>query len=248
MSVEPHAAPPLPVPAPADPGLPPTPADAVPATPAVLAQILATEHWSLLATRSVLWGELMNRISIHLTVSSAALVVLALVAQATGFGTGFWVMAIGLSAVLLVLGTLTLVRVSLGSEEDHNLIVGMNRLRGAYAELAPEVRGVFVTSGRDDRQGIFDTYWMGATRTVGMHAVSSTAFFLACFNSMVAGTLAALVTHAAGGGTALVAVIGALGFLAYLGVGTLITAKRMRRIGLDSRFPGDSNSSAPSAG
>lgn len=240
MSAEPHAAPPLPVPAPDDTSLAPTPADAAPATPpAVVAQILATEHWSLLATRSVLWGELMNRISIHLTVSSAALVVLALVAQATGFGEGFWVMAIGLSSVLLVLGTLTLLRVSLGSEEDHNLIVGMNRLRGAYAELAPEVQGTFVTSGRDDRQGVFDTYWMGATRTVGIHAVSSTSFFLACFNSMVAGTLAALITHAAGGGTALVAVIGALALVAYLGAGTFITGRRMRRVGLAARYPAE---------
>jgi len=53
----------------------------------VRAQILATEHWSLLGTRSTLWAEVMSRITIHLTVASAALVVLALVAQASGFGS-----------------------------------------------------------------------------------------------------------------------------------------------------------------
>ena len=34
-------------------------------------QILATEHWSRLATRSQTWSEIMNRIVIHLTVLSA---------------------------------------------------------------------------------------------------------------------------------------------------------------------------------
>ena len=51
--------------------------DAVPA--GVRAQLLATEHWSLLATRGTTWSEVMSRITIHLTVSSASLVVLALV-------------------------------------------------------------------------------------------------------------------------------------------------------------------------
>lgn len=74
---------------------------------AVRAQLLATEHWSLLATRSTTWSEVMSRISIHLTVSSAALVLLALVAQASGFGTAFTVLSIGLTAAILVLGTLT---------------------------------------------------------------------------------------------------------------------------------------------
>ena len=45
--------------------------------PAVRAQILATEHWSLLGTRSTMWSEVMSRITIHLTVVSASLVVLA---------------------------------------------------------------------------------------------------------------------------------------------------------------------------
>ena len=49
-----------------------------------LATMLATEHWSLLGTRSMTWSEIMSRISIMLTVMSAFLVVLALVAQGVG--------------------------------------------------------------------------------------------------------------------------------------------------------------------
>lgn len=53
---------------------------------AVRAQILATEHWSLLATRSLVWSESFSRSSWFLTVVSGGVVALALVAQATDFG------------------------------------------------------------------------------------------------------------------------------------------------------------------
>ena len=70
------------------------------ATP-VRAQLLATEHWSLLAARGMTWSEVMGRITVHLTISSAALVVLALVTQATGFGVAFHVLSIGLTSAIL---------------------------------------------------------------------------------------------------------------------------------------------------
>ena len=50
------------------------------------ATILATEHWSLLGTRSLIWNEAMSRTTVFLTVLSAAIVALALLADATGFG------------------------------------------------------------------------------------------------------------------------------------------------------------------
>jgi len=34
-------------------------------------QILATEHWSLLATRSLIWNEALSRATVFLTVLSA---------------------------------------------------------------------------------------------------------------------------------------------------------------------------------
>jgi len=48
---------------------------------AVRVQILATEHWSLLATRNVTYGAIFSRTSIFLTVVSAAIVALDLVAH-----------------------------------------------------------------------------------------------------------------------------------------------------------------------
>jgi len=130
----------------------------------VRAQILATEHWSLLATRSMTWSEVMSRIVIHLTVLSASLVVLALVAQADGFGLAFRVLAIGLTAGALVLGVLTGLRIYNASADDAAVLIGMNRLRNAYVALDPEVEQYLVTSRYDDAAGLMASYLMGTRR------------------------------------------------------------------------------------
>ena len=111
----------------------------VPRTRPELATMLATEHWSLLGTRSMTWSEIMSRISILLTVMSAFLVVLALVAQGVGFDRSLLGVGIGFAAASLVVGSLTALRVALASQEDAQLIRAMNRLRAAYVELAPEI-------------------------------------------------------------------------------------------------------------
>jgi len=193
---------------------PPTPA----AAPAgVRAQLLATEHWSLLATRSMTWSEVMSRITIHLTVTSASLVVLALMAQAQGFGGAFQTMSIGLCAAVFVLGTLTAQRVVNASVDDASTVLGMNRLRAAYLDLDPGLEPYLVTSWHDDQQGLMGTYLMGWPRSTFSHVLASTSVFMLALNSMVAGTLAALIAHAAGAGTSMVAVVGAAAGLAHLG-------------------------------
>jgi hypothetical protein len=65
-------------------------------------QILATEHWSLLATRSLTYTEALNRVTIFLAILSGAVIALALVAQADHFGTAFSAIAILLLSVVRV--------------------------------------------------------------------------------------------------------------------------------------------------
>ena len=206
-------------------------------SPGVRAQILATEHWSLLATRSMTWSEVMSRITIHLTVASASLVVLALFAQASGFGTEFRVMAIGLAAAVLILGTLTAARVNNASNDDIGFVIGMNRLRAAYLSIDPSLEPYLVTSAHDDQQGLMDTYLMLRRRSIFNHVVASTSIFVLVFNSLVAGTLGALVSSAAGAGTAAVSLIGvgvgALHLLAYLEWGR----RNYAELRHDVRFP-----------
>jgi hypothetical protein len=203
----------------------------------VKAQILATEHWSLLATRSMTWSEVMSRITIHLTVASASLVVLALFAQSSGFGGAFRVMAIGLAAAVLVMGILTQARVVNASADDASAVIGMNRLRAAYLEIDPSLAPYFITSAHDDDRGLMDTYLMGWRRSTFSHVVASTSIFLTVFNGIVAGTLGALVAGAAGATPALVAVVGVAVGLLYLGSQLWVGMRSFRTLKQPSRFP-----------
>lgn len=194
-----------------------TPSSAQPVAPAVVAQLLATEHWSLLATRGTMWSEVMSRITILLTVITGSLVILGLVAQAGGFGPTFKVLAIGLAAAALILGTLTTVRVFLASDEDAGLILAMNRLRAAYADLAPGIEDQFLTSTRLDETGLMQTYTLGVRRAPLVHIVGSTNFFVGTVNTLVAGALAALIAATVEAPTGVVVLVGTLAGFAYLG-------------------------------
>jgi len=205
--------------------------------PAVRAQLLATEHWSLLAARGLTWSEVMSRITLHLTVTSAALVVLALVTQASGFGTPFFVLAIGLTSAILVLGTLTGVRIHNASIDDAVMIAGMNRLRAAYLELDPGLADYFVTSTHDDLAGVAQTYTMGAARSVTSHVVGSTSTFINIVNAITAGSLGALVVAAAGGSNVAMSVVGAVGGLLYLVAVMEVGRRSFRQLPIPSRFP-----------
>lgn len=187
-----------------------TPPKGIASPSAVRAQMLATEHWSLLATRSMTWSEVMSRITIHLSITSAALVALALAAQVSGFGMSFKLLAIGLTAAILILGTLTNVRVNNASIDDSYMLQGMNRLRAAYIELDPQIKKYLVTSYHDDQAGIMKTYLMGAKRSLPSHILGSTNMYMHIVNALTAGTLGALIANAAGTSHAVTVMIGIL--------------------------------------
>lgn len=119
-----------------------------------LLQILATEHWSLLAARNLAYNEAMSRASIFVAALSGAVVALALVAQATDFGSGFVAFALVLLPVVFFLGWATVARLGQVNVEDARWVQGMNRIRHAYLELAPELEPYFVASRYDDEAGI----------------------------------------------------------------------------------------------
>jgi hypothetical protein len=220
--------------APATPEGPPGLRDA---TAPGLPVFLSTEHWSLLGTRSMTWSEVMSRINIHLTVVSAFLLVLALTAQVTGFGTAFRTMAIGLASAALVMGTLTAIRINLASREDADLVRAMNRLRHAYVELAPELAPYLTASVHDDERGLMHTYALGRRRNLVLHIVGSTSFFLMVVNTIVAGTLGALIASAVGASTTAVVVTGVVVGLAHA-LGHMEIGRRVFAApNLDVRFP-----------
>ena len=102
---------------------------------AVRAQLLATEHWSLLATRSMVTSEMLTRMATLLALVSSSIVGLALIGQVTRFDWRFVTFALILDGMLFVVGTLTQMRVGNASMEDLAHVIGMNRLRAAYVEI-----------------------------------------------------------------------------------------------------------------
>jgi hypothetical protein len=179
----------------------------------------------------------MSRISVHLTVSSAALVVLALATQATGFGVAFHVLSIGLASAILVLGTLTAIRVHNASREDTAIILGMNRLRAAYVKLDPGIAEYLVTSQYDDQAGVMMTYTMGIPRSMVSHILGGTSMFIHIVNAVVAGSLGALIANAATGDAWATSIAGILSGVAYLATTLEVGRRSFSRLPLDARFP-----------
>ncbi|MWB99607.1 hypothetical protein [Agromyces seonyuensis] len=125
---------------------------------ALRAQLLATEHWSLLASRSTTQGEVLTRIAIYLTLVSAGLVLLGILSQATGFSGWFGAAAVGILLVLVLLGFITLVRVYNTATEDLAYVLAMNRLRAAYLDLDPGIGRYLLMGTTEDQAGIDRTY------------------------------------------------------------------------------------------
>jgi hypothetical protein len=196
-----------------------------PVPPAVRAQMLATEHWSLLATRSQTWSEVMGRITAQFTFTSAAFVVLALVVQQEGYDGSFRTVALGLGAFVLATGTLTGMRVQYASHEDAGLVRGMNRLRRAYVDIDPGIAPYLVTGWSDDSEGLVRTYTLGPHRMVGQ-LLASASMFITSVNALVAGSWVGILVAPLD--ETIAVVLGILAGLAYIG-GFLTTGIRIAR-------------------
>ncbi|GHF55871.1 hypothetical protein HNQ07_003296 [Deinococcus metalli] len=209
---------------------------------AVRAQILATEHWSLLATRSLTWTETFSRAGMFLTVVSGAVVALALVGNATAFGPAFRGFALLLLPVVLLIGLLTYARLSDANLEEIGLLIGMNRLRHAYLEIAPELTPYFVTGLHDDEAGIAQTYGTVFHRYTGysvIQALSGTPELVGLITAVTAGVLGELVTGSVGGSeraSVVTGIICGVALAAALMLRTLRRYARARRA-YQPRFP-----------
>ena len=198
--------------------------------PAVRAQLLATEHWSLLATRSTAQSEVLSRISTFLMLVSSSIVSLALIGQVTRFDGRFIAFALVLLGALVVIGTLAQMRVGNASIEDLANVIGMNRLRAAYLELDPAMERYLVTSAHDDDKGVWQTYnhLIGPNQTPNVLASSGT--FITFVTSGLAGAFAGIVAVAFNASGPIVAVVTAAAGLSFLGMFLMLGRRQYRRI------------------
>src|SRR5580704_3969206 len=159
-------------------------------------QILATEHWSLLATRSLTYTESLGRVNVFLAILSGAVIALALVAQADHFGPTFIAIAILTLLVVLFAGIATIARLMQLNRDDYRWVVGMNRLRHGYLKLRPELEANFITSPYDDLPGALRTLGVDVTRSSGagsmLHIFQTLPGMLSVIVAAVAGAMGAL--------------------------------------------------------
>lgn len=200
-----------------------------PAPIAVRAQILSTEHWSLLATRSLAWSESFSRASWFVTVVSATVVALALVANSTHFGLVFRVFALLLVPLLVVIGVATVVRLVQLNGEDVELVIGMNRLRRGYLDLAPELERYFITSHREDIAGIMRTYGGRRTGIPASQYLSSIPLLVSVIVAVLVGALGALIGDSFDVGIQAAVLIGIVAAVATLAVLVLLIVRHVNR-------------------
>jgi hypothetical protein len=201
-------------------------------------QILTTEHWSLLSSRSMGYTEAMSRAALFIAALSGAVVALALVAQATDFGDGFVAFALVLLPVVFFVGVVTIVRLGQINSEDTLWVQGLNRLRHAYLELAPELEPYFVTSRYDDAAGVLASSPLSKPRT-RFQALVAAPGLVAVLDSVVAGATAGIAALGLDLGTGASIGIGSATFVITLAAFAAYGIRTIRgyRRDLDVRFP-----------
>ena len=181
-------------------------------------QILATEHWSLLATRALTYQESLGRVNMFLAVLSGAVIALALVAQAAHFGPAFISIAIFMLSVVFVVGLLTVRRLLMLNRDDYMWVVAMNRIRNAYLDLHPELEPHITTGSHDDIAGVLQTLGVDAfgASSIGslFHNLVTLPGMLGLIVASVGGAIGGLIASGFGGPPVVVLLVGLIFFLA----------------------------------
>jgi hypothetical protein len=170
-------------------------------------QIMSTEHWSLLASRSLAYNEAFIRGGMFLTFLSTSFVALALLAQGMSFGSEFLTVAAVLLAFDLVIGFATYGRITGANVDDLRAVHGMARIRHGYTEAAPVLVPYFTTATHDDLASVLTVYGSPAESGIGTvwYGLTTSGGMIGLITSMVGGVLAAVLGLLAGlsGGHAL---------------------------------------------
>ena len=204
------------------------------------AQILATEHWSLLATRSLIWNEALSRAGVFLTVLSASIISIALLADATGFGQQTMMVALVLLPIVFLLGLLAYARLVQINVEEFQLVLAMNRLRQAYVRMEPALEPYFTTGFHDDQRGIMTSYMLDRPTRLWLwvHFIVNTPTIIATVDAALAAAMVVLLLQLAGAPMAVVVMAAAVAFLA-IWIALYVLQLRSLRHLLDEppRFP-----------
>ena len=104
---------------------------------------LTTEHFTLQTARSATISESAGRAALFLFMVSSGIVALAFAGQSSGLGPAFDLLALTILPVLVLLGSLTYLRLVQSAVEDLRLATEIERIRARYREIAPEATRYF---------------------------------------------------------------------------------------------------------
>jgi hypothetical protein len=206
------------------------------ATPPMRLQILSTEHWSLLASRGLAWNESFTRAGMFLSTLSFATVALALVAQATGFSADFRLFALVILPVVLFLGIGTQLRLDHANYHDVQCIIGMNRIRAKYAEMAPDLAGLFVMGQTDDTAGIARTMGLIPWRSTPLNLIAATPVVVGVLNGVLFAAIVALGAAQLGVARGYVEIVSVVAFLLALAM-LAVYSRRVMTAGMARNHP-----------
>jgi hypothetical protein len=204
-------------------------------------QILSTEHWSLLTSRSLAYNEAFTRGGMFLTFLSMSFVALALLAQAMSFGEHFLTVAAVVLAFDLVIGLATYGRISGANVDDLRAVHGMARIRHAYTEIAPVVVPYFTSATHDDMDSVTGAYGSPSNSGFGllMYALTTSGGMIGMIVSMVGGVFIAvisLIIGVSGGLTVWIGVVGAVVVFTVIAVLTVGSVPRHQAM-MSVKFP-----------
>jgi hypothetical protein len=185
---------------------------------------LTTEHFTLQGARSQTASESASRASLYILAVSSALVALGFIRPASQTRTTFDVFALIVLPTLYVLGVFTFERVVECSAEDFRYGVAISRIRNYYKQIAGDHKQLFLLSGHDDGQGVFEN---AAVPAEGRKQFFSFATVVAVINSVVGGSAVSIGLGAiadaslgaaagVGGAVALVSLVALLRHAAWL--------------------------------
>ena len=159
-------------------------------------QIMSTEHWSLLTSRSLAYNEAFTRGGMFLTFLSTSFVALALVAQAMSFDDEFLTVAAVILGFDLVIGVTTYGRINGANVDDLRAVYGMARIRHGYTEIAPVVAPYFTSATHDDMASVISAYGSPSSSGIGLllYGLTTSGGMIALITSMVGGIFAAVLS------------------------------------------------------
>jgi hypothetical protein len=204
-------------------------------------QILATEHWSLLASRSLAYNEAFTRGGMFLAFLSTSFVALALLAQAMAFGEYFLTVAAVVLAFDLVIGLATYGRINGANVDDLRAVHGMARIRHGYTEIAPIVAPYFTSATNDDPTSVISAYGSPSSSGIGLilYGFTTSGGMIGLITSMVGGVFAAVLALIIGISGALAVWIGVGGAVLVFAVLLILTVGSVPRsqAGMTVMFP-----------